>query len=574
MAAPATADPVNQSGSLSKSQKKKNKKKNAAKKAEEGDRVNGTEEHEDAEDSAQAVDPDADDVEDEETPLSPTSAQVNGTQHHSISSAVALGLSRSRSQQGLSPSSTPPPPSDTAARLDAVAKERDALRQEVTELRKSLESIQSKHEGQASQDADAKHEAELQSLREELEEANEGKEHFETQYKNLLGRVNTIKTSLGDRLKADAARIEEFQTQVSDLEDQVRELQENNAALTEDLARIRKENEALAAENNSLRSRSTLSQQNWVKERDELISREAYAREEFENAKQAMQDWEVLAMNERSLRENLAEKDAELREQLETLRDEYEKAARDRDTNNQAVEGLQKALQEVQTLRRQELKKSVATYESQLNDLRKQVQAAETLSASSQTSLELTKKELERALPFEKEVKEKNLLIGKLRHEAVTLNEHLTKALRILKKGRPEDNVDKQIITNYFLHFLGLDRSDPKKFEALQLISQLLGWTDEQREQAGLARPGTSGGVSALRIPISPFRRTPSTPSLSSLSDPMLMASSSSNKESLAELWQDFLEREATENSGAERRGSGTSPPPRSDSRGLGMTGN
>jgi hypothetical protein len=79
-----------------------------------------------------------------------------------------------------------------------------------------------------------------------------------------------------------------------------------------------------------------------------LISREAYAKEEFENAKQAMQDWEVLAMNERSLRENLAEKDAELREQLESMRDQYEKAARDRDTNNQAVEGLQKALQEVQ----------------------------------------------------------------------------------------------------------------------------------------------------------------------------------------------------------------------------------
>ena len=61
-----------------------------------------------------------------------------------------------------------------------------------------------------------------------------------------------------------------------------------------------------------------------------------------------MQDWEVLAMNERSLRENLTEKDAELREQLESIRDEYEKAARDRDTNDQAVSGLQKALQEVQ----------------------------------------------------------------------------------------------------------------------------------------------------------------------------------------------------------------------------------
>lgn len=573
MSAPTVADPVNQSGSISKSKKKKNKKKNAANKAEEADKVNGThaeaqaEEHEedaeegddDAPPAVQTADPDADDV--DEQPLSP-SLQANGTQHHSISSAVALGLSRSRSQQGLSPS--PPPPSDTTARLDAIAKERDALRQEVTELRKSLENIQSNQDKQPQSESDSEKDAEIQSLKEELEEANEGKEHFETQYKNLLGRVNTIKTSLGDRLKADAARIEEFQTQIADLEEQVRELQENNATLTDELAKLRKENETQAGEVNDLRSRSTLSQQNWIKERDELISREAYAREEFENAKQAMQDWEVLAMNERSLRENLAEKDAELREQLESIREEYEKAARDRDTNSQSVEGLQKALQEVQTLRRQELKKSVETYESQLNDLRKQVQAAEEASKSAKATVESTQKELERALPFEKEVKEKNLLIGKLRHEAVTLNEHLTKALRILKKGRPEDNVDKQIITNYFLHFLGLDRSDPKKFEALQLISALLGWTDEQREQAGLARPG-GASTSGLRIPSSPFRRTPSTPSLNSASDPMLMASSSSNKESLAELWQDFLEREAAEGKESSRRGSATSPPPKSE---------
>jgi DNA repair exonuclease SbcCD ATPase subunit len=100
-------------------------------------------------------------------------------------------------------SASPPPPSDASARLDVVAKERDALRQEVTELRKSLESVQQSHVSNPSEDA-SNHEEEMQSLREELEEANEGKEHFETQYKNLLGRVNTIKTSLGDRLKADA----------------------------------------------------------------------------------------------------------------------------------------------------------------------------------------------------------------------------------------------------------------------------------------------------------------------------------------------------------------------------------
>lgn len=107
-----------------------------------------------------------------------------------------------------------------------------------------------------------------------------------------------------------------------------------------------------------------------------------------------------------------------------------------------------------------------------------QLHAAEEASKKAKTELETTQKELERALPFEKEVKEKNLLIGKLRHEAVILNDHLTKALRILRKGRPEDNVDRQIVTNHLLHFLALDRSDPKKFQVLQLIAALLGWND------------------------------------------------------------------------------------------------
>ena len=81
---------------------------------------------------------------------------------------------------------------DTETRLDALARERSALRQEVTQLRRSLEEIQEKHE------------EDLLSAREQLKEARGEKEHAETQYRNLLGKVNTIRSQLGDRLKADA----------------------------------------------------------------------------------------------------------------------------------------------------------------------------------------------------------------------------------------------------------------------------------------------------------------------------------------------------------------------------------
>ena len=79
----------------------------------------------------------------------------------------------------------------------------------------------------------------------------------------------------------------------------------------------------------------------------------------------------------------------------------------------------------------------------QLESLQKQLRGAEANAAESSITLESMKQQLERALPFEKEVKEKNLLIGKLRHEAVILNDHLTKALRYLKKGKPQDTIDK-----------------------------------------------------------------------------------------------------------------------------------
>ena len=114
------------------------------------------------------------------------------------------------------------------------------------------------------------------------------------------------------------------------------------------MAVVVEENERRSKELSTLRNRTTLSQQNWSKEREDLIRREAFAKEEFEAAKQAMQDWEVLAMEERSIRENIADRVADLEEQLSNHREAYEKAASERDAQSLTVDGLQRALQEIQ----------------------------------------------------------------------------------------------------------------------------------------------------------------------------------------------------------------------------------
>lgn len=120
-------------------------------------------------------------------------------------------------------------------------------------------------------------------------------------------------------------------------------------AKTSELAELTQDNEQKSNEIATLRSRSNLSHQNWLKEKEELLEQESYLQSEFEQAKEAMHNWEILAMEERSVRESLSEKVVDLEEQLVALKDSYEKVASERDSQIATVDGLQRALQEIQS---------------------------------------------------------------------------------------------------------------------------------------------------------------------------------------------------------------------------------
>lgn len=84
---------------------------------------------------------------------------------------------------------------ETDARLQALVNERTALREEIAQVRKALQEIQEKHE------------EELGTIQEQLADTQGEKEQAESQYRNLLGKVNTIRSQLGERLKADAVGV-------------------------------------------------------------------------------------------------------------------------------------------------------------------------------------------------------------------------------------------------------------------------------------------------------------------------------------------------------------------------------
>lgn len=92
---------------------------------------------------------------------------------------------------------------NSESRFDALVRDRDCLRVEVTEMRKSLENIQLKHQ------------EEMGILQQNLDESESKKEHAEHQFQKLLERVNILKSQLGERLKEDAVCLPFFPSALS-----------------------------------------------------------------------------------------------------------------------------------------------------------------------------------------------------------------------------------------------------------------------------------------------------------------------------------------------------------------------
>lgn len=160
--------------------------------------------------------------------------------------------------------------------------------------------------------------------------------------------VQTTRLFYIQHAKQRQEELSQARTQIEELHEDNRSTREANEELRAKIAELETEAKEQGDEVASLRNRTNLSQTNWAKERDELIGREAFAREEFESARQAMQDWEVLAMEERSLRESLSDRVAELEDQLNAQRELYERVAEERDGQNSTVDGLQRALHDIQ----------------------------------------------------------------------------------------------------------------------------------------------------------------------------------------------------------------------------------
>ncbi|TIC01773.1 hypothetical protein E3Q17_01659 [Wallemia mellicola] len=320
-----------------------------------------------------------------------------------------------------------------------------------------------------------------------------------------------MRDTLGEKLKEDAEELDRREVQinaltetndkqtakVAELESSLQDQEDRNAQLSNDLS--------------TLRARISSSEKASTDESSQMQSRLRDLEKILDKVKMEREEWQSQADEEHLRCESALESNKDLLEELETIKNEYKGVNGSLQESEKALRNVESLLSESQLTNQQEFDELKQHYELQLKELKQKNEEQRKEVADAKANLELFRQDAERTPELEQECKEKTLLIGKVRHEAVILNEHLTEALKRLKEYNTSDSVDRQLMSNILLQFVTTPRSDGKRFEMLNLLASILSWNQYEREQAGIAPKSSRYPIpSSPDSPSSYFRRSTS----------------------------------------------------------------
>ncbi|KAI0821945.1 hypothetical protein BC628DRAFT_1393085 [Trametes gibbosa] len=388
----------------------------------------------------------------------------------------------------------------------------------------------------------------IQRLERELQRTREEKDTLATQYRNLLAKLTTMRTTLGNKLKQDAEELDRQEQLVQQLSAQNDDLSATVETLKEELIASNEEAERAFKELEVMRSRALQdsAQESYLRERE---LREVQA--ELEQCRIERDEWEQKALQEHISADEARTTADALRRDLEVEREARQSAEGGLEVEREKSNNLQSVLEDFQAAKDHDLKQAVKGYEAQLLQVTQSLAEYKSRALNAELQLEDSSNSSSRVQELEKEVKDKGILIGKLRHEAVIMNEHLMEALRRLRRSSTDTNVDRRLVTNILLSFLTTPRADSKRFEMLSLLSTILSWSDDEREKAGLQRSGAVHSSSTSSLP-SLFGRSPAP----SPGNRPAELDKTDETESFSRLWVEFLLTQAAAGEG--------SPPPTS----------
>ena len=230
----------------------------------------------------------------------------------------------------------------------------------------SPEPHPSLHESDGGSDAGGLERERIQSLEEELARTRADKEMFEAQYRSLLGKLTTMRNTLGDKLKQDAVRcpslsltgggscvcgqdeLDRREQEISDLRAANEDLELSVDTLKNELINSHEDAEHAHGELEQLRLRASDSQKHTSEEATsrELALRDA--QEDLERVRMEKEEWEGEAMRERVRSDELEARLGQVEMELAGAKGEREVLREERDREAESAANLHAVLEEFQ----------------------------------------------------------------------------------------------------------------------------------------------------------------------------------------------------------------------------------
>ncbi|KNC96359.1 uncharacterized protein SPPG_08259 [Spizellomyces punctatus DAOM BR117] len=357
----------------------------------------------------------------------------------------------------------------------------------------------------------------LTDLRAKYDAAVEDVKRLGTEKTMLMDKLTTMKNAIAPKLQAELETSQKLRQEVQLLSQENEALQNQLAQLTATNDQLRSKASSSMTETARLhvdlesagerigrlereldRLRSHLMETEDAQVQDALHQEtviKEYIRQ-IETLERDREQWEEAAAQERDAARAALERVNEMHETMETIKQDMERLRLEKEREAFAASNLQRVLEEFQISKEREIAGAVEDVYERLKSVQAELEGYKDRASKAEERLEKIGMDAPSLQRIQAELQEKNVVIGKLRHDVIQLQAHLSEAMRRMRDAAAsEENVDRRLITNLLVSFLSAPRGDTKRFEILSVISSVLKFEEEEKVRVGLVRSRGAGEV-------------------------------------------------------------------------------
>jgi chromosome segregation ATPase len=342
--------------------------------------------------------------------------------------------------------------------------------------------------------------SEVREMRKRLEESRKREEHLESVVEGRehgSGQLKKVIHSMREALKASGEEVASLGGHVEELEDTRDELQHKLTTLMEQHQLQTDEQADTEDRLSSEKARLSGDRQQLDAEVRELRLANHELEERLKGVDEKFESRSTDLDQERRQHAQMQQSTHQMKAELAAAKADLQVAEQELEQQQQSATNLDRVMATFQTNRDADLKSATRQLKERVAELEiAEAETETTTAAAVQAAAEAARKEAaEQLSSMQQSVEGLNRRLEEAQSAAERSNSDMRQAVTRLKDGAGDDLVDRQLVTKLIVTYVDQTLHDArqKDRETLELMSRILGFTEEEKKRVGLIKSG--GGL-------------------------------------------------------------------------------